>query len=68
MGLLYVKVGINHRTENGRNIRRLKMVKYQVSQKMNMEDFRKTHIGKLVINSWQNPRQEMVRELLDIDH
>lgn len=41
VGLLYVSPGITHRTENGRNIKRLKIRKYQVSQKMNTEDSRK---------------------------
>lgn len=38
---LYVIAGITYKTENGRNIKRLKMVKYQISQKINMEDSRK---------------------------
>lgn len=32
------RLGIIHKRENRKNIRRLKLVNYQISQKMNMED------------------------------
>lgn len=32
------RLGIIHKRENRKNIRRLKLVKYQISQKMNKED------------------------------
>lgn len=66
MGLLYASVGITHRTENGRNIKKLKMVKYQVSQETNMEDSRK-HIlvsllilGKIQDKRWSESFQTLI--------
>lgn len=66
MDLLYVSVSITHRTENGRNIKKLKVVKYQVSQEMNMEDSRK-HIlvswlilGKIQDKRWSESFQTLI--------
>lgn len=66
MDLLYASVGITHRTENGRNIKKRKVVKYQVSQEMNMEDSRK-HIlvsllilGKIQDKRWSESFQTLI--------
>lgn len=66
MDLLNASVGITHRTENERNIKKLKMVKYQVSQEMNMEDSRK-HIlvsllilGKIQDKRWSESFQTLI--------
>lgn len=64
--LLYISVGITHRTENGRNIKRLKMVKYQVSQKNEYKRFKKTHIsvslilGKIQDKRWSESFQTLI--------
>ena len=57
MDLLYVSMGITHRAENGRNIKRLKMVKYHVSQKTNTEDSRNILVTlSLILGKIQDKR------------